>query len=116
MENGYKKPIKFPIFAVLTLVFVTSGASFILGRISVLESTKSSDYQIISSGDISSRVLDGRESEQNNLFVASKNGRVYHFVWCKSAEDIKDSNKIFFGTKEEAQAKGYTPSKQCYGL
>ena len=49
-------------------------------------------------------------------FVASKNGKKYHYVWCDSASGIKDENKIFFATKEEAQDAGYEPAANCKGL
>lgn len=55
--------------------------------------------------------------EQNQrIFVASKNGSAYHFVWCESAKNIKEENKIFFSSKEEAEKAGYKPAKNCAGL
>ncbi len=49
-------------------------------------------------------------------YVASKNGSAYHFPWCPGAQKIKDANKIWFTTKEEAEAKGYKPAGNCPGL
>lgn len=57
-----------------------------------------------------------KEINNQKIFVASKNGKKYHYVWCESASGIKDENKIFFATKEEAQAAGYEPAANCKGL
>lgn len=56
------------------------------------------------------------EVNTQKIFVASKNGKKYHYVWCESASGIKEENKIFFATKEEAQAAGYEPAVNCKGL
>jgi len=49
-------------------------------------------------------------------FVASKNGSVYHYPWCPGAQQIKEENKIYFDSKEEAEKAGYRPAKNCPGL
>ena len=49
-------------------------------------------------------------------FVASKSGTRYHYPWCPSASQIKEENKIWFSTKEEAERAGYSPAKNCPGL
>ena len=50
------------------------------------------------------------------LYVASKNGSVYHFPWCSGAQRIKETNKIFFSSREEAEKAGYRPAANCEGL
>lgn len=49
-------------------------------------------------------------------YVASKNGTKYHLPWCGSAKQIKEENKIWFATKAEAEAAGYTPASNCKGI
>jgi len=49
-------------------------------------------------------------------FVASKNGTKYHYPWCPGAQSIKEENKIWFSTKEEAEKAGYQPASNCKGL
>lgn len=49
-------------------------------------------------------------------YVASKNGSAYHFPWCSGAQRIREENKIWFATKEEAEAAGYRPASNCKGL
>lgn len=50
------------------------------------------------------------------LLVASKNGTKYHYTWCPGAVTIKEANKVFFSSKEEAEAAGYAPAANCKGL
>lgn len=40
-------------------------------------------------------------------FVASKNGKVYHWPWCPWAQKIKPENQIWFNSEEEAKKAGY---------
>jgi hypothetical protein len=49
-------------------------------------------------------------------YVASKSGTKYHLPWCSGAQRIKEENKVFFATKEEAEAAGYTPASNCKGI
>ncbi len=49
-------------------------------------------------------------------YVASKNGTKYHLPWCGGAKQISEQNKIFFTTKAEAEAAGYTPASNCKGI
>ncbi len=49
-------------------------------------------------------------------YVASKSGSAYHFPWCSGAKRIKEANKIYFNTKEEAEKAGYRPAGNCKGL
>jgi hypothetical protein len=56
------------------------------------------------------------QSSSAGSLVASKNGTKYHFPWCSGAQRIKDANKIWFSTREEAESAGYTPASNCKGL
>ncbi len=49
-------------------------------------------------------------------YVASKNGTKYHLPWCGGAKQIKEENKVFFESKEEAESAGYTPASNCKGI
>ena len=49
-------------------------------------------------------------------FVASKSGKAYHLPWCPGAGRIKAENRVWFATKEEAEAAGYAPAGNCKGL
>lgn len=52
-------------------------------------------------------------------YVASVNSTLYHDSTCSSAKQIKPANQVWFDTKEEAEAAGYSPSactKEKLGL
>ncbi len=53
---------------------------------------------------------------QGGEYVASKNGTVYHLPWCSGAQRIKEENKVWFTTQEEAEEAGYRPAANCKGL
>jgi len=49
-------------------------------------------------------------------FVGSKNGTKYHYPWCSGAARIKEENKVWFQTVDEAKRAGYSPAANCPGL
>jgi hypothetical protein len=49
-------------------------------------------------------------------YVASKSGTKYHLPDCSGAKRIKEENKVWFETKEQAAAAGYTPASNCPGI
>jgi hypothetical protein len=51
-----------------------------------------------------------KEVSQNKIgvFVASKNSKIYHRPDCKYVNSIKEENKIWFQSAEEAEDKGFT--------
>lgn len=46
-------------------------------------------------------------------FVASINGKAYYPKGCKSANVIKEENRIWFESAEEAEEEGYALAKNC---
>lgn len=46
-------------------------------------------------------------------FFASKNGTVYYPIACPSGNKIKEENRIYFNTTNEAQGAGYKQSSRC---
>ena len=53
---------------------------------------------------------------EGGQYVASKSGEAYYLPWCGGVTRIKAENKVWFATKEEAEAKGYRPAKNCKGI
>jgi methylphosphotriester-DNA--protein-cysteine methyltransferase len=49
-------------------------------------------------------------------YVASKNSTYFHLVTCPGAKLIKEENKVYFNTKEEALSRGLQPAKNCKEL
>ena len=68
--------------------------------------------EITSTKDESASLLNTSKGK----YVASKSGTAYHFPWCPGALRIKEENKVWFDTKEEAEKRGYKPAGNCQGL
>lgn len=114
------------------LIFLASVGSFGLGRLSViwpekqpLLITQNAERQTLneqngirqdSAYEASAVSSFSVQSSALGKYVASKNGSAYHYPWCSGAKRIKEENKIWFETKEEAEAKGYKPAANCDGL
>jgi hypothetical protein len=58
----------------------------------------------------------GTATAETGKYVASKNGTKYYLPSCGTANRINEENKIYFNTKEEAEAAGFGPSSTCKGL
>jgi hypothetical protein len=106
-------------------VFLLAGASFGLGRLSVDRPTPLLCEEVSPAGslrEVTEEVT--RESSQKETvqktsegnFVASQTGSAYYALWCAGASRIKQENKVFFTTKEEAEQAGYAPAKNCKGM
>lgn len=64
--------------------------------------------------DLESKTAKFNAPEGN--YVASKSGTKYHLPWCSGAQRIKEENKVWFKTKADAEAAGYTPAANCKGI
>jgi len=126
------------IIVFLTILFAI-GASFFAGRISVLEKGKlpinirsdagsliieklkdSGESDIADDGvdgvvhtNTGIDTIDTVETPRYGMFVASKNSDIYHLWTCSSVDRIKDDNKIWFDTKEEAEETGRGMARDC---
>ena len=45
--------------------------------------------------------------------VTSKNSDKYHYTWCAGAKRIKEENKVWFNSSQEAESRGYTLAGNC---
>lgn len=46
-------------------------------------------------------------------YLASRSGTKYYPAGCKSANRIKEENRIWFTNKESAESAGYEPASNC---
>jgi hypothetical protein len=53
---------------------------------------------------------------QIGKIIASKNGKRYYYESCTGVNRIKPENRIYFDTKEQAEAKGLTLASGCKTL
>lgn len=112
------------------LIVVVSLASFALGRLSVEHtvegkndmyghiSSDTAQNTLISTGTptVSDEMTNSASPTTAQGYVASKSGTKYHLPWCGGAKQIKEENKIWFATKEEAERAGYEPASNCKGI
>lgn len=46
-------------------------------------------------------------------YVGSVNSNKFHYTYCRYADRIYESNKIYFSSRDEAINSGYIPCKVC---
>jgi len=99
--------------ALLCLVGVVS---FMLGRHSVLELASTPKAVENTAGVVFKDTPDLVVEPGAIRVVASKGGTKYHLLTCSGASTIKETNKIYFDSIDQAKAAGYTPAANCKGL
>ncbi len=113
------------------LLVLVAVASFGLGRMSVnlpqnqpaavsqsvVNLVKSPELPTVSSstpaGPVESLPVLPNPQQGAQNFVASKSGTKFHALNCPGAKQIKDTNKIFFASENDAEAAGYTRAANC---
>jgi hypothetical protein len=95
--------------ALVAIIVLACGASFGLGRLSVAEQARADDNVEIIVPKLNTLNVD----ESRFKFMGSKNGTKYYPIGCKSANRIKDENKVYFNSVEEATDGGYSPAAGC---
>lgn len=104
------------------LVILVGLLCFFLGRFSVAHSSLASQggAALVGESDASSESLVQNEAGVGGAIaggvIASKSGTKYHFPWCAGAKSIKEENKVWFASTQEARAAGYEPASNCKGL
>lgn len=105
----------------LIIIFVGVG-SFGLGRLSAMDEFRGTlavqgaepaQTQKFVSQPAAAAAAAGVAEEK---FVASRSGSKYYLPTCAGAKSIKEENKIWFMTAQEAQDRGYEPAANCKGL
>lgn len=117
------------------VVVLVASASFGLGRLSVLSGQKEPvtiEYGQKNHESTQMNIVENTESvhvspppapaaaaaaiTSGGKYVASKNGKAYYFPWCGTVSRIKEENKVWFNSEEEARKAGYEPAKNCKGM
>ena len=104
--------------------FLVAALSFGLGRWTKIKETNEPvkieranlAAQVMTATGQNQLPLEALELKIGGQLVGSKNGTKYHYPWCSGAERIKEENKIWFQSAEEAKRAGYTPAANCPGL
>ena len=108
---------------VVAAIFLTATVSFMLGILAGRDMTEArvgsvwieqrpttTAALIAGAGESADPISDGGQ------YVASKSGEAYYLPWCGGADRIKAENRVWFASKEEAEARGYRPAKNCKGI
>jgi hypothetical protein len=133
-EKGFK--ISTDLFIVL-LVCLVATASFGLGKLSALEKKKT-PIQVLKVQDellagVVGKIEPTLKAENSptvnynfataldpqtskGIVLASKSGKRYYYPWCTGVDRIKEENKVWFATIEDAKKAGLTPASGCAGL
>jgi hypothetical protein len=114
------------ILTVIIVILVGLG-SFGLGRLS--KSNTSSGIQIEYLGQEASAIqatqysnvlqktaitdTPASSSSSGKNFFASSRGSKYYPVGCQAGNNLKQENRIYFATREEAEKSGYELSSSC---
>jgi len=121
--TNFIKFAQYHIFLAVCVLLI-SFISFNLGRINALHKTPltiTENKNQNQKADIySASIKTNTTSKQNvapidNRVVVSKASttRKYHHVWCASASKIKEENKLWFSSAQEAEVAGYTLAGNC---
>lgn len=95
---------------VVLAIFLVGISAFGLGRLSNLEEQRPAVTLT------NQAKIDEAPMRLGGKIVASRRGSKYHYPWCSGAQAMKESNKIWFDSIEDARGAGYTPAKNCKGL
>ncbi len=115
------------LYVVLLIILVGVG-SFGLGRLSKISQNKEPikityDANLAGAAGEQTPQQAGIRSDKkeplaaeisgSHSFVASKRGKKYYDIDCEAAKSLKEENKIYFDTEEQAQKAGYSASSSC---
>lgn len=108
-------------YFIILAVILVAAASFGLGRLSKIKEGReplefsrwdNPQSQVLGSQIESTPVMPAT----GGRLVGSRNSNKFHLPWCPGALRIKEENKVWFDSKEEAEAAGYLPAGNCKGL
>ena len=114
---------------IVSIIILVGLASFELGRLSKENSSSGIKIEYPSQNDtqeanvISSikspnltkntKISPTISNSSGKTFFASSKGNKYYTISCSAGKTIKQENRVYFATGEEAQKAGYTLSSSC---
>ncbi|MFA6076747.1 MAG: hypothetical protein WC735_01585 [Candidatus Paceibacterota bacterium] len=110
------------ILIVIIVILVGLG-SFELGRLSKenINSGIKIEYGDQMENQLANAISTTNSTEKENVsgttigknFFASNRGSKYYSIGCSAGKTIKQENRVYFETKEEAETAGYELSSSC---
>lgn len=96
---------------IVIIVILVGLGSFELGRLS--KESVSGGLKIEYPGQNNAQPANVISATTGKTFFASSRGSKYYTISCSAGKTIKQENRIYFATGEEAQAAGYSLSSSC---
>ena len=113
-QNFSQKSNKYLPYAILLVVFLIGlGIGFLINNSEPSQIIIDKNAKIGLPAQNSGQVVDANNYKILGNFLASINGKAYYPKDCAAANRIKEENRIWFNTKEEAEAQGYKPAQNC---
>ncbi len=112
-------------FLGVLIIILVAVVSFGLGKLSEQERERGGERTPVRIEGAAAAIsaLDTSETEgtaptpyPEGKFVASRNSDVFHFPWCPGAARISEANKVWYPSREAAEAAGLRPAANCKGL
>jgi hypothetical protein len=100
------------LFSVVIIILVAI-VSFSLGRLSITDIQTSTAQSGVVFKTTELKTLDNISETNNITLVASQSGTRYHLPDCPGAKQIKEDNKVYFSSTDEARSAGYLPAANC---
>ena len=122
-QTGYVKGEEFYQLTVSGLIAIASDPgtaaclqmfSGVAGSASFTSDITATSKSIVAEPDPTVAPTVEPKTAKQPTYIMNKNSKKFHYPSCSSVNDIKSKNRLeFFGTREEAIQKGYTPCKRC---
>lgn len=113
-QNIIQKSTKYVIYAILALVFLIGlGIGLLINNNEPSQIIIDKNIKIGLPNSEGNQVIGENNYKILGNFLASINGKAYYPKDCAAANRIKEENRIWFNTKEEAEAQGYKPAQNC---
>jgi len=97
------------LFIVAAILIVES---FYIGIL--IDNYYNSNHNIVmEKGVFVARMNTENESQNKLKIVASKSGKRYYFLHCSGVKRIKEANKIYFKSENDAKKRGLTIAANC---
>ncbi len=113
-QNIIQKSTKYLIYAILALGFLIGlGIGLLINQNGPSPIIIDRNIKIGLPDSDNREVINANNYKILGNFLASINGKTYYPKDCAAARRIKEENRIWFNTKEEAKAQGYKPAQNC---
>jgi hypothetical protein len=108
-QNDIK--IKSFFLLMITQLFVATYLIIRIGELRYVKPEITIDQKSFKYSDMRPKKNDN--SSESAPIVASKNGTKYYYLHCSGVGRIKEENRVYFDSFQEAESAGYEIAKNC---